>query len=304
MELEERMTRLGGVAHTSQLETLGVTPAGVRHAVRAGTLIRLRRGWVHTLDAPRDVIRAVRVGGTLTSLSALEPLGVWCATDGLLHVRVGRHAGHLSSPDDRAEPLGEPSAHGVCLHRSRTGSCAPVVARDSLEEALMQMVDCQERNHAVAAFDSALKKRLTNRYRLGIHASRLTHEHREVLALSSASSHSGLETTARLRLRALGITYRTQVQVRGVGAVDLVVGDRLVIELDGREWHSTEAAFAEDRRRDFLLHEYGCSVLRFTYAQVIFEWPRVEALIRAIVARKEHRWSARQLRAGLGLPLE
>lgn len=164
----------------------------------------------------------------------------------------------------------------------------------------MQMVLCQERDHAVAAFDSSLRQRLTNPYRLAAYAERLTQKHRDVVALADARSHSGLETKARLRLRALGIPYRTQVRVRGVGAVDLVVGDRLVIELDGREWHSSEAAFAEDRRRDFILHERGCLVLRFTYAQVIYEWARVEALIRGLVARGEHRWSTRQLRAGLG----
>ncbi|TIH38253.1 type IV toxin-antitoxin system AbiEi family antitoxin domain-containing protein [Subtercola vilae] len=87
-------------------------------------------------------------------------------------------------------------------------------------------------------------------------------------------------------------------RIRPDQPVDLVIGDRLVLELDGRQWHSTEAAFAEDRRRDLLLHERGCLVIRLTYAQVMFEWPRVEALIRALVGRQEHSWSAGHRQAG------
>ena len=121
----------------------------------------------------------------------------------------------------------------------------------------------------------------------------MTSRHREVLKLADASAQSGLESKARLRLHALGIPYRTQVYFDRVGKVDLVVGDRLVLELDGKEWHFTEAAFAEDRRRDLLLNERGCHVIRLTYAQVMFEWPRIEALLRALVSRHEHKWSAR-----------
>jgi hypothetical protein len=61
-------------------------------------------------------------------------------------------------------------------------------------------------------------------------------------------------------------------------------------ELDGREWHSSPEAFAEDRRRDLILHERGYFVVRLTYAQVMFEWPRVEGMIRELVVRHKHLW--------------
>jgi very-short-patch-repair endonuclease len=43
---------------------------------------------------------------------------------------------------------------------------------------------------------------------------------------------------------------------------------RLVVELDGYEWHRTRRAFEEDRRRDALLATHGIRVLRFTWRQV------------------------------------
>ncbi|RFA16047.1 hypothetical protein B7R22_04740 [Subtercola boreus] len=123
------------------------------------------------------------------------------------------------------------------------------------------------------------------------------------MRLADGSAQSGLESKARLRLYALGIPHRSQVYFGGVGKVDLVIGDRIVLELDGREWHSTPAAFAEDRRRDLILTERGRHVIRLTYAQVMFEWPRIEGLLRELVARREHRWGARHRRAGLAPPI-
>ncbi|MBF4633578.1 DUF559 domain-containing protein [Agreia pratensis] len=120
------------------------------------------------------------------------------------------------------------------------------------------------------------------------------------LNLVDMSAESGLETKARLRLRALGIPYRAQVRISRVGYVDLLVGERLVIELDGEAWHSGPIAYAEDRRRDLELMRQGFVVMRLSFSQVMSEWALVESVIRAIVARREHFWSMRQRRDGLG----
>ena len=304
MHIESAVRQLGGVAHHSALAPYGFDLADANAATRRSRLVHVRRGWFAVGDAPEPTVRAVRVGGSLTCIPALKSWGVWCADDDLLHVSVGTHTGHLSAPDDRRAPLGSPIAHRVELHRWPVAPGVAPSATMPMEVALLQMVGCQPRDHAVAAMDSALRQRLTDRARLGSAARGLHQKHFDAIALADTSSHSGLETKARLRLRALHIPYRTQVRVPGVGHVDLVVGDRLAIELDGREWHSSETAFAEDRRRDLVLHERGYLVLRLTYAQTMFEWERVEALIRRYVATREHRWSAAHLRRGLGGPPE
>ena len=105
-------------------------------------------------------------------------------------------------------------------------------------------------------------------------------------------SQSGIETKVRLLLRARRIRFRTQAHVEGVGSVDFLVGDRLVIETDGRAFH-TGPAFEEDRRRDFELVMRGYLVLRLSYRQVIDDWDRTRAGILALVARGEHQWSGR-----------
>ena len=38
----------------------------------------------------------------------------------------------------------------------------------------------------------------------------------------------------------IGITMRCQISIRTVGEVDFVIGDRLIVEADGRENHERE----------------------------------------------------------------
>jgi very-short-patch-repair endonuclease len=100
-------------------------------------------------------------------------------------------------------------------------------------------------------------------------------------------------------LRRLNIRDRPQARIDGVGRVDLLIGDRLVLELDGRGWHSSEEAFEEDRRRDLALLERGYLVIRVSYNQVMTQWDWIERVIRQLVALNEHRWAARHRRIGL-----
>ncbi|MDF2444022.1 MAG: hypothetical protein JWR01_2225, partial [Subtercola sp.] len=167
MDIEDALRTLGGVAHHSELLPLGITLDGAARAVRSGRIERIRRGWFRVADAPTDVVSAVRVGGALTCVSVLKTLGVWCVDDEILHVRLGRGISHAGSPTDRTVPLGDPTLHGVHVHRSLASTLRPAgrVAVDTVDDALMQIVVCQPRDHAIAAFDSALNLKLTTRQR-------------------------------------------------------------------------------------------------------------------------------------------
>lgn len=111
--------------------------------------------------------------------------------------------------------------------------------------------------------------------------------------------------TGRLRLRALGIELQSQVEVPGVGRVDFVLGDRLILEVDGRANHvdgfgAPVGAHAEGMRaaaaslrhkdlvRDAVAAAHGFDTLRFDYALVVHDWPAVEAAILAKVERGLH----------------
>ena len=57
----------------------------------------------------------------------------------------------------------------------------------------------------------------------------------------------------------------------------------LIVEVDGRDVHTTRRAFESDRRRDQQLLLLGWRVVRFTWRQVMFEPSYVIATLRALL---------------------
>jgi len=111
---------------------------------------------------------------------------------------------------------------------------------------------------------------------------------RRTLEAAGRKSESGGESQLRFHLLAMGVELRQQVRFRGIGRVDFMVGDGLIIEADGAEFHTSRADFEEDRRRDALLTALGYRVLRYSYTQIVSRWAEVEAAIRAAIARGDH----------------
>jgi very-short-patch-repair endonuclease len=118
---------------------------------------------------------------------------------------------------------------------------------------------------------------------------------RHAAELFDGASQSGIETIARVALRRRRVRLRTQVPIPGVGHVDLLIGDRLVLELDGEEWHQG-GDFEEDRRRDLALVARGYLVVRASYRQVTESWPDVESALLTIIRRGDHLWRTGQRR--------
>src|SRR5690606_16212758 len=100
------------------------------------------------------------------------------------------------------------------------------------------------------------------------------------------AAESGIETLVRLALRRHRIRSRSQVVIAGVGRVDLLVGERLVIEVDGYRWHGDRAAFEADRDRDRELVRRGYVVLRPSYERVTTDLDRVMVAVLDIVRRR------------------
>lgn len=148
---------------------------------------------------------------------------------------------------------------------------------------------------AVAAVDSALRRRLVTRTRLlrrtsalrGTGAGRL---HR-VAVLADPRAESVLESLLRVLLVQAGLPRpRSQLVLRDrhgdvVARVDLAFPDaRLVVEADGYEFHSERAAYLRDRRRLNDLTLMGWRVLRFGWEDVVGQPERVVAQVRAALA--------------------
>lgn len=60
---------------------------------------------------------------------------------------------------------------------------------------------------------------------------------------------------------------------------------RIIVEVDGRDVHTTRRAFEADRRRDQRLATLGYRVIRFTWRQVIHEPDDVARTLRALLQR-------------------
>ena len=104
---------------------------------------------------------------------------------------------------------------------------------------------------------------------------------------ASDQSDSGLETILAVRLTPWGLRMRQQVVLLG-RPVDLLIGERLVIQVDGFAHHSTPAQRGKDVAFDAELVLMGYTVLRFTYAQVMHDWPTVERTIARAIAAGAH----------------
>ena len=286
----ELLPSVHGVVHRSVLTGQGYESKDIRAAVRMGYLHRVRRAWYATADAPLEIVNAVRVGGLLTAGSLAQYRGLWTMPDSRLHVSVAQNASRLRTPVPRTAIANEvQKTEPACIHWRRSpGSALAVVA--PCAEGLLQILECQGEEATLVALDSALNKQLVTRQELRLAALSGPARSLAVVAKIDGRSESGTETLVRTRLRRSRINVRVQVRIRGVGRVDILVGDRFVIECDSREWHNNEAAYASDRARDFVLVDAGYTVLRLTYAMVMFDWPRVEKLIHSKIAARQHRW--------------
>jgi hypothetical protein len=72
---------------------------------------------------------------------------------------------------------------------------------------------------------------------------------------------------------------------RGVARLRSWDDPKVLVEADGRRFHSTRTAFERDRRRDQRLIRSGWQVVRFTWRQVVDEPSYVSATVKAILSR-------------------
>jgi very-short-patch-repair endonuclease len=268
-----------GVLSTHELEARGMSRRGIATAVRTGRLRPIIRGWFATPTASADVIRAFELGGRAGCVTALGALGAWNPPDAGLHVAMatsasGRRMG-AAPPEDVTVHW-----HGDAAHTGSRFAVSPP------EAAIPHLVGCQPPHYSVAVLDSLLHRRLVSRNRLtAILAGTTGSAVRDLVTGLDERSESGIESIARFRLALAGIHAEPQVTVPGIGRVDLLIDGWLVVELDGREYHAQEAAFAADRRRTNLLYRNGRVVLQFDYAAVVYEWPHVQATIRSALSQ-------------------
>lgn len=285
LDIPAEISRLGGAAKAIELLAAGATRGTIRRALRAGLTVRPRKGWYVLPATPPAVRAATRVGGRATCVTALRELGVW-VTDRhqLIHVAVHRSTSQLRS----VAHAGVRQTHlpDAVVHWRDTAKPRDAVGSRLVEPPITALVDardCLSSEDLFASAESARRLRLVSPEQWAALMKRMPRAVRRILATAGDKSESGLESLAVFRLRRRRLRVRQQVQI-GMDRVDLLIGTRLVVELDGAGFHDRYA----DYRRDARLTAAGYIVLRFDYDQVLYEWESVMRAIGAVVARGAH----------------
>lgn len=264
-----------GIGHRHDAADAGFTPSHVRAAIRAGAVLRIRARWIALPGASPELAAAASAGGALTCVSLARRRGWWVPpeADGLLHLHLPAH--------------GSVSADGVRAHWSKP--LTPINRRlleASVEDALADAAQCFPFDQAVAIWESAVRAEAISLESLrtvrwcSTTARRCANEVR-------ADMGSSLETVFRVRLSPWGVRLRYQVQLAG-HPVDFLIGTHLVIQIDGWGFHASSADRTRDVRHDAELRMRGYTVLRFSYAQVIYRWWEAERIIAEAVSRGLH----------------
>lgn len=299
MLIAHALARLGGTAHVETLRHDGFSQKSIERAVHQGVVERVRAGWYCLPGSDHPVVQALRVGGKLSCVSLLRLYGTWLMPDDRLHVAVRHPHARLKSPKDRTIALDHWRGHPWVTTHWRAKLVDQREPTDLIDDAAACVATCLPRDHAIVAFDSLLNRKVLSAERLRLALASLPDSHEWMMTLVDAGCASGLETLARLALRSHNVRVRTQVHAPGIGWVDLLVGDRLVVELDSRTHHDNPSAYERDRARDLALIERGYIVVRVTYNRVMSDWASVERALLAVVRRDEHLWQPLHRRAGL-----
>lgn len=275
---EEAVLRRADLLHA------GLRPKQITAAVRAGSLLRLRRDR-YMVAAQEGIDRAVRIGGRVGCVSALASLGAFVFDRTKLHVHFDRSMSRLRSPDDRSRPFLAKDRDTVVLHWwPLTEPCSRGLV--SVADAVAQAVRCQDARSAVATIDSVLHLGIIAMDDLRDVFASLPARYRVILTLADASAEAGSETFMRLILRQAGLSYRTQVSIPAVGRVDFLVEGWLIIECDSKAHHEGWDKQRSDRRRDLAAAALGFTTIRPLAEDLFFHRDVVVAAVRGLVAAR------------------
>jgi very-short-patch-repair endonuclease len=285
--ISRSIRRRGGLAATFELHEDGHGRAALSAAAASGAVIRVRQGWYATPEIDPTLLEAVRVGGRLTCLSALDYYGYWTYPTADLHVAVDPHACRLRSRRSKITRLVDVDRPRTRVHWRdvHAGGDRFVLSPVACLADLLVCADVEVVS-AVAGSVLHLSPELAPAWHDLVRQAPFAK--REPLAAVDGVCESGTESLFLMRMARFQLPLRRQVRIPSVGRVDFLVGTKLVIEIDGAEYHTDPAKFEDDRRRDAMLSQLGYRVLRFSYRQVLYAWAEVEAAVMGAIARGDH----------------
>ncbi len=280
-----------GVVSRAQLLEAGVTPDMVDRRLKMGLLRQLHRGvyQVGPVVSPRARAMAAVLACREAVVSHWTAAAMWQLLLGPKDDRV-----HVSTP--RVDRTRKP---GIRVHGVRPLLPDEVTRLDGVPvttaaRTLFDITSSAERRQLERALTEALARRLTTREALLSQVDR--HVRRPGTGRLSALLQAGAEpmlTRSEAEERFLALIRSGGLPAPKVNGV--VCGyevdcfwpkQGLVVEIDGREYHSSDPMFEGDRRRDRRLTAAGLRVIRITWTQLVRESNAVlvqvtQALLRA-----------------------
>ncbi|MCD2498733.1 endonuclease domain-containing protein [Microbacterium nymphoidis] len=265
----------GGIAHRRLAREAGYGARRIKRDIDAGLVRAVGRNWIAGPGVHEDLIAAARVNGRVACVTAAGLRRWW-----LPESASRRQHFHLAT--NSPVPAG-----GMRMHRNQP--LVPVAHGqliESIEDTLQHVAMCCDVGIASVIWESACR------------VERISPENLRQIAWTSPTTRrlsttvtgladSGLETLLIRGLAHLNCDLRAQAFVAG-HRVDLLIGDRLIIQVDGQAFHSRAAERARDAAHDAELVLRGYTVLRFTYAQVVHDWPGVLKTVSRAVAQRRH----------------
>jgi hypothetical protein len=282
------LQRQDGVVTTAQALSAGVTERQLRALIRAGWTQPARGVYVspHPVDAFRASVRAALLAcpdGAACEMTAARLQELWG-----LAPWTPSEVPQLLVPGDARRPqrAGMRLHYGLEPHlvQMRQGMRLTRLARTVRDLAARLGPD-----ELVCLLDSALRLGWKpDDYPLSrSRAARVS----AALILTDSRSESPLETRARLVLTRAGLPPELlQLNVfdrdcRWIARVDMAwIGRRVVIEVDGLEYHETPEAVLRDRDKQNRLAGAGWTLLRFTWFDIVRQPEYVIARVRAALA--------------------
>lgn len=280
MNLDRILDLNYGFATRATLQAAGFSKGRIQEELRAGRLTAFGRLVVGRPTASRTLRRAVAMRTRIGCVTAAKAIGLWVLDTDAFHVVPRSNKAHL--PQDRGRPAAK--VHWTPAPLEPDGARLAV---ESGRNMLAHIADCQPIEVAVATFDSAVRKGLITVEELRRLASVRPGRFADVVALVSDQSDSGLESITRVRLQWEGVRCREQVVIDG-HPVDLLIGDRLIVQLDGDQHLKDPVQLKRDRRQDRRLRRMGYTVLRYGYAEIVFRWAATLAEILSLMAQGAH----------------
>lgn len=277
-QLERCLGTRRGIAHREELLRQGFEARLLREFVRTGRAALIRRSWLALPGVDPHLLLAAQAGGALSCTTLARRRG-WWMPEGIgpePHLHLRPHAGSPRLP-----------AGGGVVHWTEPLAGARTHALEAtVPDVLAHIAACQPRDVALVLWESAAKvEGIAPATFRGIRWNSIAA--RELADSVVGLSDSGLETLLAVPLRRWGLPVVQQAVIAG-RPVDFLVGDRLVIQVDGYEFHSSAQQRASDIAHDAELRLRGYTVIRLSYHQIVREWPATERMLRAAIARGLH----------------